>query len=117
VDEQVRLQAALAAGHLRLAPEPRDLQQPLQDSRLGRGERAAIGLALAHQAQVLIDERRGRRAAREAGLFVVGTIGLLVRGRQLGLVGPVRPIVDALRTGGYYLAASLTEPALARIGE
>jgi hypothetical protein len=115
--ERTRLQAALAAGHLRVAPETRDPQQSFQDVRLGRGERAAIGLALAQQAQVLIDERRGRRAALEAGLFVVGTIGLLVRGRQLGLVGPVRPIVEALRASGYYLAASLTEPALARLGE
>jgi len=116
-DEQGRLQAALATGHLSLAAEPGDPEPPLQDAHLGRGERAAIGLALAHRAQVLIDERRGRRAALEAGLFVVGTIGLLVRGRQLGLIGPVRPIVGALRASGYYLAASLTETALARIGE
>lgn len=115
--EQERLQAALVARHLSLAAELGDPEPPLQDTHLGRGERAAIGLALARQAQVLIDERRGRRAAREAGLLVVGTIGLLVRGRQLGLIDAVRPIVEALRASGYYLAESLTEPALARIGE
>lgn len=116
-DEQVRLQAALAAGQLHLASEPGEPEPVLRDAQLGRGERAAIGLALAHRAQVLIDERRGRRAAAEAGLLVVGTIGLLVRARQLDLIGPVRPVVDALRASGYYLAASVTEPALARVGE
>lgn len=116
-NEHDRLQAALASGQLMLLAEPVTSPLPLDDARLGAGERAAIGLALEREAQVLIDERRGRQAASEAGLVVVGTVGLLVRGRQLGLIGTVRPAIDTLRDSGYYLAESLTQRALALLGE
>lgn len=115
--ELARLQAAVDAGQLKITPQPQLPQPPLPDTRLGAGERAAIALAQMRQAQVLIDERRGRRAAADAGLLVVGTLGLLVRGRQLGLVGPVRPVVEVLRRGGYHLGDSLTTRALLSLGE
>lgn len=116
-EELARLQAALAAGTLKVEPEPQTPAQALQDTRLGAGERAAIALARLRGAQVLIDERRGRRAAADAGLPVVGTVGLLVRGRQLGLIGPVRPLIDALRSSGYHLGDALTARALSDLGE
>jgi predicted nucleic acid-binding protein len=116
-DERTRLQAALASGHLSLPAENGPPPAALVDPRLGAGERAAIGLALAHAAQVLIDERRGRQAAADAGLRVVGTVGLLARGRQLGAIGPVRRVIETLRASGYYLAESLTQPVLAALGE
>jgi hypothetical protein len=115
--ERLRLHAALAAGKLKIEPEPQPPAQPLQDKRLGAGERAAIALARLRNAQVLIDERRGRQAAADAGLLVVGTVGLLVRGRQLGLTGPVRPLIDALRHSGYRLGDGLTARALSELGE
>lgn len=115
--ERARLQAALAARSLKVEAEPQAPAQLLQDTRLGAGERAAIALARLRSAQVLIDERRGRRAAADAGLLVVGTVGLLVRGRQLGLIGPVRPLIDALRSTGYHLGGALTARALADLGE
>jgi predicted nucleic acid-binding protein len=116
-EERVRLRAALDAGHLEVTPDPLVPAQPLADPRLGAGERAAIALAQARGAQVLVDERRGRRAAAEAGLAVVGTLGLLVRGRQLGLIGPVRPMIEALRRSGYHLSEALTARALSALGE
>ena len=115
--ERTRLLAALASGRLNIPAESGPPAATLDDPRLGAGERAAIGLALTREALVLIDERRGRQAAADAGLLVVGTVGLLARGRQLGLIGPVRPIVESLRAGGYYLAESLTRPVLAALGE
>jgi predicted nucleic acid-binding protein len=115
--ELQRLRAALDGGHLRLQPETGALPQALEDRRLGAGERSAIGLALARGAEVLIDERRGRQAALGQGLHVVGTIGLMVRGRQLKLIGPVRPAIDTLLGSGYHLTDSLTARALTSLGE
>jgi predicted nucleic acid-binding protein len=55
---------------------------------LGRGEAACIALAKSRQWIILTDDRDARRAAREAGLIVSGTLGALmnlVRGYALSL--------------------------------
>ena len=47
--------------------------------RLYAGETAAIALALAVKADLLLmDEKRGRAAARHAGLTVAGVLGELI---------------------------------------
>ena len=54
---------------------------------LDRGEREAITLAASLSVgSVLIDERKGRLAARERGLAVSGTLGVLDLAARRGLV-------------------------------
>ena len=50
-------------------------------------------------------------------LPVLGTLGLLVRARDAGLVSRIRPLTTALMASGYYLAPALVERLLADIGE
>jgi predicted nucleic acid-binding protein len=47
---------------------------------------------------------------------VVGTLGLLGRAKELGLVPAVRPFVEALQVGGWYDAA-IIERFLSAMGE
>ena len=55
---------------------------------LDAGEREAIAVALTASADlVLLDERKGRQAARERGLAVSGTLGVIALAAQRGLVG------------------------------
>lgn len=54
---------------------------------LDSGERQAIALALEHRAELLLlDERDGSIAARERGLIVTGTLGVLDRADALGWI-------------------------------
>jgi len=54
---------------------------------LDEGEAAVIALAISlHADLVLIDERRGVKVARNQGLRVTGTLGLLELAAQSGLV-------------------------------
>lgn len=67
---------------------PQDLQQ------LDPGEREAIALAQSVGASlVLLDEKKGRQAARDLGLVVTGTLGILDLAARRGLVD----LVDALK--------------------
>lgn len=73
--ERVRQFVATAPGWLEVRPAP-DVPAALE--HLDSGEREAIALTLALDAElVLLDERRGRQAARELKLQVSGTLAVI----------------------------------------
>lgn len=60
-------------------------------AELGAGELEALALAVKSEADlVILDDRRGRRIAREKGLAVTGTIGVLIEAREKKLIPSVR---------------------------
>ena len=115
--ELAGLVEAQAQGWLKVVADPDSVGSELAFPGLDMGESTAIALALAQHATVLMDERNGRVVAAAAGLNVIGTLGLLVRGRRMGLLPAVRPLTDILFATGYHLALPLVEQALADIGE
>jgi predicted nucleic acid-binding protein len=96
---------------VRQAPTP----DPLLVAELDPGEAAVIALARSiPPAMVVIDEKRGRRVARQVyGLTVKGTAGLLVEAHRRGLVTDLRGILLDLRKNGYYLSDAVIEGACA----
>ncbi len=65
--------------------------------QVDRGEAEAIALAESYaDVQLLIDEKKGRRVARQLGLRVTGTAGVLLAAKAAGLIQDVRPHLDAL---------------------
>ena len=61
------------------------------------GESEALALALEINAQaILIDEATGRAVAAERDLLAIGTLGILLRAKELGYVDRVRPLVERL---------------------
>lgn len=64
---------------------------------LGSGEREVLALALGMPgALVVLDDRLARRAAQILGIPLVGTLGLLLNAKQLGLIPAVKPLLDHL---------------------
>ena len=85
---------------------------------LDRGEAEVIALADERQASlVVIDERRGRRHAIRLGLPVTGTIGLLLLGKEEGLLDEIGPLLTHFQTIGLYLHRDLIRQALVAAGE
>lgn len=81
------------------------------------GECAAISRALEIGAALLVDERAARAQAAAMGLAVTGTLGVLVRARRRGLVGPLAPLIATLRASGQRLSHQVVAQALADVGE
>ena len=74
---------------------------------LGEGESAAIQLAQHLRSPVLMDERRGRHAARSRGVAVIGTGRVLIAARERNLIESVAEVLEALRASGYRLSDEL----------
>ena len=99
-----------------------ELREPaptgLSPRSLGKGERDVIALALElGHARVVLDDSKARLAARELGLEVVGTAGLLYLAKRRGLLEAVRPSLDALLASGFRLAPAVYAAILDAAGE
>jgi len=67
---------------------------------------------------VLIDERRARRIAAEAyGLEVRGTCAVIIQAKRRGLIPAVRPVIEKMIAGGYYIGPQLQAECIRQAGE
>ena len=96
-----------------------ELPDPLLEALLDQGEAETIALALQSSAAlVLMDERKGRKIARDIyGLAVIGTGRLLTEAKQAGLIPAVRPFIDQMRAHGYWLSDKIVAEILRQAGE
>jgi len=87
-------------------------------SDLDRGEAEVIALAQELNAElVIIDERLARRHAKRLGLTLTGTLGVLLKAKERGLVPAVGPLMDQLRQVGIWLDDVLVAEVLRLAGE
>ena len=94
--ENEQVQAFLKKGKLQLRRVSEKILAGLP-VHLGRGEREAIALALDAGADlVILDDQEGRHVARDKGLSVTGTIGVLIEAKERGFIPSLRPEIDRL---------------------
>lgn len=85
---------------------------------LDTGESQALVLARETSASyVLVDEQAARRRCRALGLPRLGTLGLLLLGKQRGLIPRIGPVLSGLRQAGFYMSDWLEQEVLQRAGE
>lgn len=86
--------------------------------KLDRGEAEVIALALERQAQlVLIDELTARKVAESLNLNVSGSVGILIRAKQVGEIVAVKPLLDAMSQQGIYFSQRFIDAVLRLVGE
>ena len=81
------------------------------------GEAEAIALASEKGCLLISDDKQARAAAKRLGVAVIGTIGVLVRAKQSGVVPTIKPILNALETQSFFISRALREEALKLVGE
>jgi hypothetical protein len=109
------IQAAIRERWIQLAsPAPSQLLSVLS-LYLHRGEAEAIALAVDLKAEVvIIDEQEGRQLAAEAGLFVTGVLGVLLRAKQRGHIPALTPEISVPPQQGSFFHRAISRSQSAR---
>lgn len=85
---------------------------------LDRGEAEVIALALERQARlVLIDELTGRKVAESLNLNVCGSVGILIRAKQMGEIPAIKPSLDEMKRQGIYFSQKFIDVVLRQVEE
>ena len=85
---------------------------------LDRGEAEVIILASEIAADlVILDETLGRRYAKQSGLNLTGTIGVLLKAKQNGLLSSVSHSLDELVKKGVWLSPKIIQQVKELAGE
>ena len=87
-------------------------------THLGDGEKEVLALGLETQdALLLLDDRDARRYAQTLELEISGTLGLLLRAKERGILDAVRPVLNRLQALQFRLNARTRQMVLKRAGE
>jgi uncharacterized protein len=90
----------------------------IAEARLDIGEAETLALAIkVPAATILLDESAARAVAQELGILI-GTLGLLLRAKQRGLVTEIAPLLRRLIVEGRFrVSPALVNATLQRAGE
>jgi predicted nucleic acid-binding protein len=97
---------------------PQQIPPRVLEWGLGAGESSVLALCLElGSAVAVLDDAAARAAARALNIPVLGTLGVVVRAKQAGLLASAAAVIADLRKAGLYVDDGVVAGILARIGE
>jgi predicted nucleic acid-binding protein len=95
--------------------------RPLAESlrlNLGAGEAEAIALSIERSAaRLILDDKKARPIAFQLNLPATGTLAVLLKAMERGIIPEVRSIVDAMLSANFRVSDTLVREVLRRAGE
>mgnify|MGYP006269124351 FL=1 len=98
---------------------PKSPVDDLLRNSLGQGEAAAIALALSHRdAHLLIlDDLKARKIARQLNLNLTGTLGVVARAKQRGIISAAKPVFEKILATDFRASSAVVDALLQELGE
>ena len=91
----------------------------LYSARLHAGE--VETMILAQQSPkadlIVLDDNAARKTAEFLGLTVTGTIGILLKAKQNGIVAQIKPLLNEIMQNGFFISDRLLQMILQAAGE
>jgi predicted nucleic acid-binding protein len=85
---------------------------------VGPGESQVLAQCLLIKgSKAVLDDDEARAAAQSHRVRVFGTLGIILRAKQSGLIAAAKPLIEQLLSNGSYLSDSLVVDALGKVGE
>ncbi len=107
-----------AASWIRIIPIQDRLAVDVLLDELDLGEAETIVLARELSADlVLMDERKGRRKLTQLSMPKIGTLGILLKAKQLGMLPKIGPDIELLRKDGFSVSQRVVDTILEQAGE
>ncbi len=78
------------------------------------GEASAMALYLEQtkDALLVIDERKGRIIAQDLGIKIIGTIGIIIKAKEKGIITNLSEIIERLEQTDFRLSPKLKQQLL-----
>lgn len=93
-------------------------RQQLLEMQVDKGEASAISLALeTNEHLMILDDWKARKLAERFGLCVTGTLGVIVRAKNNGIVSSIKPYLDKIKETNFRISEELEQSALAEAKE
>jgi len=93
-------------------------RQQILEIQLDKGESSAIALALETPGCTLIlDDNKARKIATYLGIEITGTLGVIIKAKQKGILPSVKPCLEKIKTTNFRLTDDLFQYALKEAGE
>lgn len=93
-------------------------RQQLLELQIDKGESSAIALALEMPGStVILDDFKARKIAIKLGIHVTGTLGVIIRAKQKGVLSSIQPFLEKLKQTNFRLSPELELEALKMAGE
>ena len=93
-------------------------EKKMYKAKLHDGEVEVMILAQEQKADlVILDDNAAKKTAKYLELTVTGTLGILLKAKQKGIIEAVRPLLSDMRLNGFYISATLECMVLKEAGE
>ena len=85
---------------------------------LGKGEASAIALALEiDNPLLLIDEKKGRKIAKENSISIIGSLGIVLLAKQKGKITSAKEVLELIQKTDFRISNSIINFILKESGE
>ena len=74
-------------------------------------------IALCNADLVIIDDNAAKKTAKYLGLTVTGTLGVLIKAKQSGIISSVKNAITQIQSNGFYINENIIKIALKQVGE
>ena len=93
-------------------------RQQLLEMQIDKGEASAIALALETVDNIVIlDDWKARKVAERIGLSVTGTLGVIIKAKNAGIIISIKSYLDKIRETNFRISAELEQIALREANE
>jgi len=92
--------------------------QKFIETQLDKGESSAIALASEKvDVTLILDDLKARKIANRLGFKVTGTLGVINKAKEIGVIKKIRPYIEKLQKTDFRISENIIENLLKRNNE